>query len=255
MELTRDEARKYVERIGPTLGYDFTENPTFPKERNDVAVVRHTAENGNDYGYDTIYLVWKEADGTIKHKELGNSRATKDYLYVRSISAEGDEVKVNFGSTGSFCGVPFDKAKAHDLKTGATADVKSGDFQSKAQAAMLQVVEEHRHNHPLYVPTQVKESVIDAEHSLLAFVLFEQIDTDRHDAIGEGHLGDQFRYSVWKMNGDNKPVQLYEDHAYIRPQTPNPLTGTRGRDCSLKNLKIENGVIAVETAGGQTLAF
>jgi hypothetical protein len=108
---------------------------------------------------------------------------------------------------------------------------------------MVEVIESHQHNHPLYKPTVVKESVIDEKRSIAAFILFEQIDTDRCTEDGEGWLGDQFRYSVWKMNGNNEPVQLYEDHAYIRPRTKSELTGTQGGDCTIKDIKIDDGTI------------
>ena len=52
------------------------------------------------------------------------------------------------------------------------------------------------------------------------------------------------------MNGGSKPVQLYEDHAYIR-RSKSELTGTRGRDCSLKSLKLEGDAIKVVHPKGE----
>jgi len=57
---------------------------------------------------------------------------------------------------------------------------------------MVKVVESHQHNHPLYQPTVVKESVVDEERKIAVFILFEQIDTDRCTEHGDGWLGDQF---------------------------------------------------------------
>jgi len=52
------------------------------------------------------------------------------------------------------------------------------------------------------------------------------------------------------MNGTNDPVQLYEDHAYIR-RSKSELTGTRGRDCALKSLKLEGDAIKIAHLKGE----
>lgn len=119
------------------------------------------------------------------------------------------------------------------------------DFERDVNEAMERVVQQRQHNHPLYKPTRITESVNDAERLIAAWILFEQIDTDRLSSDGEGWLGDQFRYSLWVMKDGQEPKQLYEDHAYIRPRSKSELTGTRGRDCSLKDLRIEVGSIKV----------
>ena len=147
--------------------------------------------------------------------------------------------------------------------------MKRRTFSEEVKQAMTRVVESHQHNHPLYQSTRITESVIDARQKIAAWILFEQIDTDRlipevedtlrtiagpghplqtlmpTDVSDEGWLGDQFRYSLWVMKAGRKPQQIYEDHAYIRPRTKSELTGTRGRDCTLKNLRIEKNKIKV----------
>jgi len=245
MELTAQEAREYVNRIGPRLGYDYTYTPIFPEGRKDVAVVVHSAEDGSSYGYDVVYLVWKEADGTIRHKEIANSRATKNYIHIKSITVEGDKVTVKFSSGDTYSGKLWEAAEMRSIKTGATEDSVSTSFEAKVKLAMQKVVEAHCWKHPLYKPTRICESVVDVKRQIAAFILFEQIDTDRLTPYDEGWLGDQFRYSLWKIEGDNDPVQIYEDHAYIRPRSKSELTGTRGRDCSLRNLRLEGDVIKV----------
>ena len=119
-------------------------------------------------------------------------------------------------------------------------------FEREVELAMEQVVQSHQHDHPLYKTTRITESVIDAKQGVAAWILFEQIDTDRLSEYGEGWLGDQFRYSLWVMKlGKEKPSQIYEDHAYIRPSSKSELTGTRGRDCTLKNLRLEENTVKV----------
>lgn len=251
--LTEREAMSLIDRVGPSLGYDNTYNPVFPKGRTDVCVVVRLAENGTDYGFDTVYLVWKESDGSIKHKEIKNSRSTKDYINVSSVEIKEDgSVSVSFGSGGSYSGVPWSESMKIAITSDSSKDSKIGpnSYAELVKQAMAKVVENHQHKHPLYQSTAIKEFVINEEHKIAVFVLFEQIDTDRNTEVGEGWLGDQFRYSLWKMNG-KKPVQLYEDHAYIRSRSISATTGTRGQECSLKNLKLEDKTIKVTHLKGR----
>jgi hypothetical protein len=133
--------------------------------------------------------------------------------------------------------------------------VEKSPFETKVELAMEDVIKSHQHIHPLYKPTQITESIVDSEKGIAAWILFEQIDTDRNTEYGEGWLGDQFRYSLWKLwkmgDNGNDPVQIYEDHAYIRQHSKSGLTGTQGRDCTLKNLRIENGQIKVSHPRGE----
>ncbi len=252
--LAEEEVESLIKRIAPKLGYDYYGGATFPKGRRDVCAAKYTTENGSTYGYDTIYLVWKEPSGTIKYEEIKNSRATKDYIHIDSVEVKKDGgVSVKFGSGGSYSGVPWSESMKVAISSGKAKISKEApiSFAEQAKQAMVQTIESHQHNHPLYKPTVIKESVIDGKRKIAAFILFEQIDTDRCTDDGEGWLGDQFRYSLWNMKGKNKPVQLYEDHAYIRPRTISQLTGTRGRDCTLKNLRIEKGKIKVSHLKGE----
>ncbi len=111
MEITREEAKEIVTRLGPSLGCgDFTYDPVFPKDRRDVCAVRRMAENGSTYGFDTIYLLWKGQDGTVCHLEVTNSRTTKDYIHVDKVTVEGDKVTVKYGSGGSYSGTPWKRS-------------------------------------------------------------------------------------------------------------------------------------------------
>jgi len=247
-ELTVAEAKSLIDRVGPSLGCgDFTYRPVFPEGRTDVCAVRRMAENGTDYGFDTIYLVWKEPDGSVHHEEIKNSRSTKDYIHIDSVVVKEDGgISVKFGSGGSYSGVPWSESMKVATRSGQAHVVKEApnSYTERVKQKMVKVVEDHQHNHPLYKPTVVKESVINDESKIAAFILFEQIDTDRNTEQGCGWLGDQFRYSLWKMENDGKPTQLYEDHAYIR-ENKSELTGTRGRDCTLKDLRFEGELIKV----------
>lgn len=99
--LTAKEAQDLVTRLGPSLGCgDFTYGARFPKGRTDVCVVRRMAENGRDYGYDTLYLIWKNKEGALRHYHIVDSSRTKNYLEVDKITADGDQVTVSYSGSG-----------------------------------------------------------------------------------------------------------------------------------------------------------
>ncbi len=106
-----EEARNYISKIAPMLGCDFTYAPSFPEGRQDVCVVSHAAEDGTSYGFDTLYLVWKMQDGKIQHREIANSRTTKEYIGIRSIKVEGDKVTVEYGGSGVYSGSPWSSSR------------------------------------------------------------------------------------------------------------------------------------------------
>jgi len=114
--LDSKEVKSLIDGVGPSLGYDHTSAPIFPKGRKDVCVVRRMTENGSTYGFDTIYLVWKESDGAVKYKEIKNSKDTKDYIHIDSIVVKKDGgVSVKFGSGGSYSGIPWNKSLVFKL--------------------------------------------------------------------------------------------------------------------------------------------
>ena len=109
MELSTKQVMVLIDKRGPSLGCgDYTYPPVFPNNRRDVCAVRRMAENGFSYGFDTIYLVWVDSEGTIQHREIVNSRDTKDYIDIRSISADGDTITIKYGSGGSYSGTPWE---------------------------------------------------------------------------------------------------------------------------------------------------
>lgn len=109
--LTETEVRGLIDRIGPHIDsrYDHTYPPEFPKDRTDVCVVKRLAENGNDYGFDTLWLVWKKSDSSLAYREIANSSATKDYLHIDSIEAYEHAITVRYFTGGSFSGKPTER--------------------------------------------------------------------------------------------------------------------------------------------------
>ncbi|MFC1678521.1 hypothetical protein ACFLZ9_02150 [Patescibacteria group bacterium] len=118
-------------------------------------------------------------------------------------------------------------------------------FEKKVIKAMDETVASNQHSHPLYLfSTSICEYKIDHERKLAAWIMFEQIDTDRTTMHGSGWLGDQFRYSLWRLAGNKKPERLVEDHAY-----------TKERGCDLRGLRLFNGKIYVKNYQGKELEF
>ena len=109
-ELTVKKVKDLIDRVGPSLGYDFTYDPVFPEGRRDVCAVRRLAENGSTYGYDTIYLVWRGKDGKIQYRELINSRSSKDYIHIDGVREENGKIVVEVGSGGSYSGSAWHKS-------------------------------------------------------------------------------------------------------------------------------------------------
>jgi hypothetical protein len=130
-------------------------------------------------------------------------------------------------------------------------------FADVVKEVMNQCVQQHQHNHPLYRETSIHQHIIDEKRKIAAWVLFEQIDTDRCTNIENDHgwLGDEYKYSVWYMKEGKEAEQLYSDHAWIR-KSISALTGSRGRDCQINLVRIEDdGIIAeISPKNGKGLA-
>lgn len=107
--LTESEVRKLIDQIGPHIDscYDHTYPPQFPEGRQNVCAVKRLAEDGDNYGYDTIYVVWRTSDDQVKYREILNSKSDKDYLHIEAIRVDNGSLVVEVGSGGSFSGHPW----------------------------------------------------------------------------------------------------------------------------------------------------
>lgn len=135
---------------------------------------------------------------------------------------------------------PKTKVEAKEI-----TEAEKKKFESHVKAQMEKVVAGNQHNHPLYnTQTQVRDSKIDYENKLAAFILLEQIDTDRCTPHGTGWLGDQYRYSLWIVKEKSEANRVHEDHAY-----------SKDRGCDLRGLRIYNGKVYVTDWQGKELKF
>ncbi|MBT5022895.1 hypothetical protein HOK51_01225 [Candidatus Woesearchaeota archaeon] len=104
-----DEAKEHIQNIAPTLKeYNYVKSIKRFGTRNVAAAVYET-ENGINYGFDTVYVVWKDSQGKIHHKELANSRDTKDYIHLNDIIEQNGKFSIKVGSGGSYSGKNWDQ--------------------------------------------------------------------------------------------------------------------------------------------------
>jgi len=114
-QLKAEDVKRLIDRVGESLGYDHTYGPIFPDGRQDVCAINRMVENGSTYGYNVIYLVWTDIGGNVQYKEIANTRATKDYMHIDSITVNGNKVTVSFGSGGSFSGTPWGSEETEEI--------------------------------------------------------------------------------------------------------------------------------------------
>ena len=109
--LAESEVKELIKRIGPHIDsrYDYTYAPTYVKGRSDVCAVKRMAEDGSSYGFDTVYLVWKDKKGTIRHHKLIDSRYTKDYIHIDELVEDKEQIKIKVRSGGSYSGQAWEK--------------------------------------------------------------------------------------------------------------------------------------------------
>jgi len=89
--------RAHVDRIGPHIGgptCDYTDGVHFPDGVTNVCAVRRFAENGRDYGYDTIYVLWLKHNGELGCREVTNTKPTKGYVSIVTIKISGADVEL-----------------------------------------------------------------------------------------------------------------------------------------------------------------
>lgn len=130
-------------------------------------------------------------------------------------------------------------------KTVRSGQARKAAFEKRIQEEMDKCVQTHLHNHPLFTrQTHVCDSMIDSDRKVAAWILFEQIDTDRCTREGSGWLGDQYRYSLWVVDGKKEPRRVTEDHAY-----------NKDRGCDIRGLRIFGVKVYATNWKGEDIEF
>ena len=95
-----DMAKQLVTAAGPTIRYDKTGNPWFPKDRADVAIIQRDAEDGHSYGRTIWYVAYDNGQG-VRIKKLHDTGNIHDNCHTWSIDLVDGVLKVNasYGNT------------------------------------------------------------------------------------------------------------------------------------------------------------
>jgi hypothetical protein len=109
-EISSQEVESLMNRIGPHINklYDFTSRPIFPKTRKDVCAVKRLTENGSSYGFDTIYIVWRDSEG-LSYEHIDDSSYTRDYLQIYEIFEDENDIVVKYGTGGIYGGSAWEE--------------------------------------------------------------------------------------------------------------------------------------------------
>jgi hypothetical protein len=94
MESFEDVARNVVERQAPRLGYDYLSSFVVVSGK-EIAVAKFSSENGRDYGYDTLYVVWRDRAGEVQSRVVERGPA-HEYLQLGEVEATVDGVAISF---------------------------------------------------------------------------------------------------------------------------------------------------------------
>jgi hypothetical protein len=174
---------------------------------------------------------------SLAYKKVMVLEVTDTFVTISaSAGEEYGERKLTFDIAG--------KPKEAIPKANPVSAEEKAAFEAEVKAAMERYVESHKISHPLFnFPCQIAESKIDYEAGIAVWILSEMIDTDRCTPQGSGWLGDQYRFSVWKMERGKKPARIYEDHAY-----------TKERGCEIRSLRLYKGKIIFTVYNGRDIS-
>ena len=100
-KITPEEAKSLVDKLGPSdrIGYGtqqgcFTQTPVFPENRRDIcAVVRSVAPRAS-FGYDTLYLLWKN-DNILKDRRI-HSTNQSHRIYINAIQETDEQIVIHY---------------------------------------------------------------------------------------------------------------------------------------------------------------
>lgn len=180
---------------------------------------------------------------------LDNSNLSFKKVEVVEVTETSVTVKASTRDGSNSQKLTFDIVAAEPKVAESEAEEISAEdkaaFEQEVKKAMDVCVKHHKINHPLFhFPNQIGEHKVDHNLRIAAWILEEMIDTDRCTEQGSGWLGDQYRYSVWKMESGKEPVQIYEDHAY-----------TKERGCNIRDLRLYRGKVIFTVHDGREITI
>lgn len=90
------------------LGSDYTKLPEQIAGRKDLAYMIYSSENGSSFGFDTLYLGYKDKNGEIKSKDVLRGRW---YIRVNQVNVDENNIyfKYRIGDEEKKLTIPLDK--------------------------------------------------------------------------------------------------------------------------------------------------
>lgn len=96
------QVENLITRIAPGLGCGDYLKETKKLQGRDIAASIFSSEDGSTYGFDTLYLVYRDMLGKLKCRELKDTRDTKNSLSIESMVEEVEDIVIktfNIGET------------------------------------------------------------------------------------------------------------------------------------------------------------
>ncbi len=79
------------------LGFDYTSEPKRIDNRKDLVYMIYSSENGSSFGFDVLYIGYKDSSGKTKTKPVLKE---KGYIHIDKISAKDNTLTINYRCDG-----------------------------------------------------------------------------------------------------------------------------------------------------------
>lgn len=88
------------------LGKDYISiKPTLIDNNPSLAYMVYSSENGSSFGFNTLYLAFKNKNGNIKYKAIVQN---KDYLHIKKVTSKNNIVNITYKSNGNTKNIEID---------------------------------------------------------------------------------------------------------------------------------------------------
>jgi len=98
------------------LGCDYTSRPKSIEGNESVAYMVYSSENGSSFGFDTLYIGYKNKNGEIKSKDILRERW---YININEIKIENNDIEIKYtaNSNENIIKIPLDKIESFEMIT------------------------------------------------------------------------------------------------------------------------------------------
>lgn len=96
------------------LGCDYTSRPKSIEGNETVAYMVYSSENGTSFGFDTLYLGYKNKNGEIQSKDVIRERW---YINIDEIKIENNDIEIRYTTSGktNIVKVPLDRIEDFEM--------------------------------------------------------------------------------------------------------------------------------------------